>query len=128
LATYVGDFCQPSFGEYIALRPESTTNDLFKEAQIFLQEEYIASKREKPSEAVPPTHPVLLIKEEETCPPSSQQRTSGITKDLIKQLEKPILESVTKVIEQDNQPVIGAINDFAVRVTILGKSMGCLQN
>ena len=85
------------------MTPDSTTNYLFREAQIFLQGEDIASKRETPPDAVPPTQPVLLIKEEESCSPSGQQETIGVTKEELKQLEKRILENVAKAIEQANR-------------------------
>jgi hypothetical protein len=67
------------------MTPDSTTNDLFREAQIFLQGEDITSKRETQPDTVPQTQPVLLLKEEESSTSSSQQETSGVTKDELKQ-------------------------------------------
>jgi hypothetical protein len=90
-------------GIYRFMTPDSTTNDLFREAQIFLQGEDITSKRETQPDTVPQTQPVLLLKEEESSTSSSQQETSGVTKDELKQLEKRILENVTKAIEQVNR-------------------------
>ncbi|KZS03788.1 Uncharacterized protein APZ42_033399 [Daphnia magna] len=91
-------------GIYRFLNSESTTNNLFREAQVFLQGEDIASKREKPSETGSASRPILFLGGEGTRPapvvPHNRQEVSTVTREELDQLEKRILENVTKVVER----------------------------
>lgn len=93
-------------GVYRFITPNSTTNDLFREAQIFLQGEDIAAKGEKRSESIPPAQPVLHVKKEESTnslPPNSlhtSKETNAVSREELLQMEKRILDNVAKAIEQ----------------------------
>ena len=94
-------------GIYRFIQPDSTTNDLFREAQIFLQGEDIAAKREKSSESVPPIQPILHMKSENPSqnsdPSPGPSDSSAVSREELKQMEKRILDNIAKAMEGANR-------------------------
>jgi len=81
---------------YRFLTPTSTTNDFFREAQVYLQGEDMANRRRAGHEGQPPQL-VLQIKTDEPRTSSQIQRnpeaTNFVTKTYLEKFEKILVES-----------------------------------